>query len=57
MYNYRPIRYKIATALHNIESNWLKKSGLEDQKQLTLSVTRLGDLINFGQLFKAFGNN
>ena len=21
------------------------------------SVTRLGDLLNFGQLFKAFGNN
>ena len=22
-----------------------------------ISVTRLGDLLNFGQLFKAFGNN
>ena len=24
---------------------------------VTASVTRLGDLFNFGQLFKAFGNN
>ena len=24
---------------------------------LTDSVTRLGDLLDFGQLFKAFGNN
>ena len=24
---------------------------------LSLSVTRLGDLLDFGQLFKAFGNN
>ena len=24
---------------------------------LTNSVTRLGDLLDFGQLFKAFGNN
>ena len=24
---------------------------------MTISVTRLGDLLNFGQIFKAFGNN
>ena len=24
---------------------------------LVVSVTRLGDLLDFGQLFKAFGNN
>ena len=24
---------------------------------LTISVTRLGDILDFGQLFKAFGNN
>ena len=24
---------------------------------LIISVTRLGDLLKFGQLFKAFGNN
>ena len=24
---------------------------------ITASVTRLGDLLDFGQLFKAFGNN
>ena len=26
-------------------------------KQSVISVTRLGDLLDFGQLFKAFGNN
>ena len=26
-------------------------------ESLTLSVTRLGDLLDFGQLFKAFDNN
>ena len=28
-----------------------------NQVQLLTSVTRFGDLLNFGQLFKAFGNN
>ena len=27
------------------------------QLHVTGSVTRLGDLLNFGQLFQAFGNN
>ena len=27
------------------------------QTFVTYSVTRLGDLLDFGQLFKAFGNN
>ena len=27
------------------------------QRTLTVSVTRFGDFLHFGQLFKAFGNN
>ena len=27
------------------------------QRRIKGSVTRLGDLLDFGQLFKAFGNN
>ena len=26
-------------------------------KEVAISVTRLGDLLDFGQLFKAYGNN
>ena len=29
----------------------------EDDKRVWSSVTRLGDLLEFGQIFKAFGNN
>ena len=28
-----------------------------DRVKLATSVTRLGDLLDFGQLFKAFGSN
>ena len=30
--------------------------GVPSQKRPVTSVTRLGDLLDFGQLFKAFGN-
>ena len=30
---------------------------LEDQPQVAGSVTWMGDLLDFGKLFKAFGNN
>ena len=29
----------------------------EDDEWLKASVTRLGDLLDFGQIFKALGNN
>ena len=34
-------------------SDWLENI----QKSIGISVTKLGDLLDFGQLFKAFGNN
>ena len=55
-------RYNEATEV----LSWKGVSGLPDnlaiQQKGTLfceaiSVTRLGDLLDFGQLFKAFGNN
>ena len=38
---------------------WLINSMLKTCKLLSevSSVTRLGDLLDFGQVFKAFGNN
>ena len=32
-------------------------AGLPGTMRVITSVTRLGDLLDFGQLFKAFGNN
>ena len=36
-------------------SDWLPK--IIQPIRVMISVTRLGDLLDFGQLFKAFGNN
>ena len=29
----------------------------EKQREMSTSVTRLGDILDFGELFKALGNN
>ena len=45
----------------NIWSHWEASSFNNEaffrQKNVTTSVTRFGDLLDFGQLFKAFDNN
>ena len=38
-------------------SNGTSKEEVERFPTLKTSVTRLGDLLDFGQLFEAFGNN
>ena len=43
--------------LHPLENNFKRLSYNETQAFVPNSVTRLGDLLDFGQLFKAFGNN
>ena len=35
----------------------LSSSDLNSPLSITNSVTRLGDLLDFGQIYKAFGNN
>ena len=44
---------QIAINLDMPKLNWITALNIS----VTSSVTRLGDLLDFGQLFKAFGNN
>ena len=65
--NLRLTKWKINTthsALQEIEQNplrtryvWFGGKALTTYSFNVVSVTRLGDLLDFGQLFKAFGNN
>ena len=47
--------YAFHTMLEGNFLNWV--SYFEGTPLLAVSVTRLGDLLHFGQPFKAFGNN
>ena len=38
-------------------TEWLKLNKYDWFLWVGISVTRLGDLLDFGQVFKAFGNN
>ena len=42
--------------MHEDKSDTVRNVNTENTYLLT-SVTRLGDILDFGQLFKAFGNN
>ena len=50
------IHVHYCTRMHTIERECNRKQTL-DHSFVRFSVTRLGDLLDFGQLFKAFGNN
>ena len=51
------MRVSVETTTSGLWQNILKFNHLSTNKLLLGSVTRLGDLLNFGQLFKLFGNN
>ena len=40
-----------------LKLDMFKKEHSQNGKSLTVSVTRLGELLDFGHVFKAFGNN
>ena len=48
-----PKEQKIANSGHTVG----EQSGGNISWSVPISVTRLGDLLDFGQVFKAFGNN
>ena len=49
--------FKKKLAIRYSKKPCLGYCAFERQPKAASSVTRLGDLLDFGQLFKAFGNN
>ena len=47
----------VGISLHSLNKKYLHKLSRLMRWFILFSVTRLGDFLHFGQLFKAFGNN
>ena len=54
---YLPKSYKGIKTVNLYPSHASNVARLQESFWLKFSVTRLGDLLDFGQLFKAFSNN
>ena len=50
-------RRTLITSLKSQPTTMQDRQRYGELKSLVASVTRLGDLLDLGQLFKAFGNN
>ena len=60
MFKYLPKWWNFAKSGHTVSTlDRLPIANIEHLQNLlsVVSVTRLGDLLDFGQVFKAFGNN